>query len=250
MSLLSRLKERLSIIEVQIKDTDPVKAYDLWSQSYDVQPDNLMLDLDNKLFSGLLNNVRLENKVVVDIGCGTGRNWNKILLKNPQILSGYDVSIGMLNRLKDKFPDATVYVLQDNKLPELKNDHCDIIISTLTIAHIEQIYEAFSEWHRVLKTGGELIITDYHPVAFINGGNRTFSYNGQTIAIKNYIHKTDEVIEILQGFGFELISFIEKRIDNSMRHYYEEKKALHVFEKFKNIPIIYGVHLKKKNAIK
>ena len=47
---------------------------------------------------------------------------------------------------------------------QLKNESCDCIISTLTIAHIQNAEEAITEWNRVLKPGGQMIITDYHPV--------------------------------------------------------------------------------------
>jgi len=33
-----------------------------------------------------------------------------------------------------------------------------------------------------------------------------------------------------------------------VKRYYEEKQALHVFEKFKNVPIIYGMRLRKRHV--
>jgi len=247
MTLLGRLIKHLHR-PVSIEAIDPAKAYNLWSQQYDMQQGNLMLALDEKLFSDILCTTDLKDKIVVDIGCGTGRHWWEIISQQPRAIKGYDVSAGMLKKLKDKFPDAVICQMESNLLPQLENKSIDVIISTLTIAHIEHIEEAFEEWHRVLNNSGEIIITDYHPAAFVNGGDRTFSYQGQTIAIKNYIHPINEVCELLQNMGFDLVSFEEKRIDHSVKHYYEEKNALHVFEKFENVPIIYGMHLKKRNA--
>ena len=64
-----------------IKERDVVEAYDLWSENYDMQPGNLMLDLDEILFSKLLTTLEIKNKDIADIGCGTGRHWTKILKK-------------------------------------------------------------------------------------------------------------------------------------------------------------------------
>src|SRR5690606_5392869 len=88
------------------KITEPAPAYDAWSGAYDHQPGNLMLDLDEALVAAFIDRSKIENKTIVDVGCGTGRHWNKILDKSPNKLSGFDVSPGMLARLNEKFPGA------------------------------------------------------------------------------------------------------------------------------------------------
>src|SRR6185312_10935044 len=163
MTLLGKVKRRLSKYLFPIKETAPEPAYDLWSESYDAQPDNLMLALDEDVFSKLISNSSFEGKIVVDVGCGTGRHWRKIMDKKPARLIGYDVSEGMLQMLKQKFPGAETHKLQDDHLTGLENNGCDVIVSTLALAHILHPENAFNEWYRVLKPGGEIIITDYHP---------------------------------------------------------------------------------------
>ena len=121
----------------------------------------------------------MQNKIIVDIGCGTGRHWKKIFEQQPKKLIGFDVSEGMLKILQQKFPGAETHHLVNDELRELKNESCDIIFSTLTIAHIKHAKKALQEWNRILKPGGEIIITDYHPVALAKGGKRTFSYTEQ-----------------------------------------------------------------------
>ena len=142
----------------------PRDGYNLWAENYDDQEDNLMLALDEEVFSGLLNGIDVENKIIADVGCGTGRHWQKLLDKKPQKITGFDVSEGMLEILKQKFPVAETHLLKNNMLDQLKNNSCDIIISTLTIAHIKNAEAAINEWNRVLKPGGYIILTDYHPV--------------------------------------------------------------------------------------
>jgi ubiquinone/menaquinone biosynthesis C-methylase UbiE len=231
------------------KDTDPEPAYDLWSFNYDEQPDNLILALDELLFTDLIKNITIENKIVADVGCGTGRHWKKIIEKKPAQLSGYDVSQGMLNILRQKFPNAITHRLTDQHLPGLADQSCDIVISTLAIAHIENIEEVLVEWSRVLKPGGSIIITDYHPVALTKGGDRTFKHNNELIAIKNYIHPIDMMKQLAAQLQFQVLNFTEKKIDGSVKHYYEKQKALHIFEQFSGTPIIYGMHLKKSHAV-
>ena len=111
-------------------------AYDLWAADYDSQPGNMMLAWDEEIFSDLLNDMDLKNKIIVDIGCGTGRHWKKIFDRQPKKLIGFDVSEGMLKMLQQKFMQAETHHLINNELKELENESVDIIIPTLTIAHI------------------------------------------------------------------------------------------------------------------
>jgi ubiquinone/menaquinone biosynthesis C-methylase UbiE len=239
---------RISHIFFSSKETKPAKAYDLWSAQYDLQPDNLMLELDEQLVRNMLSQIRIEGRNVVDVGCGTGRHWQKFLEKKPARLAGYDVSAGMLQVLKQKFPSAEAYLIHENKLNE-KARSCDVLVSTLTMAHIEEPEEAFAEWDRILKPGADIFITDYHPQTLAKGGKRTFSHKGKTVAVRNYVHFIEAIVAMTRQLHWEHISLTELKLDDSMKSWYEKQNAMHVFEKFKGTPLIYGLHLKKPDGI-
>jgi ubiquinone/menaquinone biosynthesis C-methylase UbiE len=248
MAILKNLRQYFSKYFFHRRDTDPEAAYNLWAESYGSQPDNLMLALDEEVISGLLNHINIKNKIIADVGCGTGRHWKKILDNEPKKLVGFDVSAEMLKMLKQKFPQAETYRIINNKLPELENESCDCIISTLTIAHIQNAEEAITEWNRVLKPGGRMIITDYHPLALAKGGKRTFRHNDHTVAVQNYVHGLENLKNITRQLGLQVLRSIEKSIDESAKPYYEKQNALPVFEMWKGTPIIYGMYLIKPDA--
>jgi ubiquinone/menaquinone biosynthesis C-methylase UbiE len=193
-----------------VNEKDVVEAYDLWAANYDSQPGNLMLDLDEFLFNNLLGNVDIDNKNIADIGCGTGRHWPKIFDEKPASVTGFDVSPGMLEKLKLKFPGAQTEVITDNLFSKIEDQAFGVIISTLTVAHIENIEEALRAWCRILSSKGDLIITDFHPEILAVGGKRTFNHQNSRIA-----------------------------------HYYRQQNALAVYEKFKGFPVIYGMHFRR-----
>ncbi|HEY4876965.1 MAG TPA: methyltransferase domain-containing protein [Puia sp.] len=223
-------------------------AYDLWSENYDNQPGNLMLDLDEIIFSELLKEMNIENKIVADIGCGTGRHWEKIFNEHPKSLTGFDVSDGMLNKLKEKFPSSTVKKIGDNIFRTEPDNYYDVIISTLTVAHIENINEAISSWSRILKKGGDIIITDFHPALLAHGGKRTFKVEQHQFAVTNFVHSVDEINNLLRAANLFIINKIEERIDESVKHYYQNQNALDIFNKFKGESVIYGLHAKKNDT--
>jgi len=228
-----------------IQQKNSVDAYNLWSEKYDDQPGNLMIDLDERVFRELLEGVEINDKEVADIGCGTGRHWNKILKNKPSSLTGFDVSPGMLERLKEKFPAAITHQITDDSLSFIPDASFDVIVSTLTVAHIHNIETSLKTWGRILKSSSDIIITDFHPEMLAAGGKRSFAHNNSQIAVENFVHYTNRIEEILQKENFAVVYRIEKVVDESVKHYYELQNAMHVYEQFKGSKVIYGIHLKR-----
>jgi ubiquinone/menaquinone biosynthesis C-methylase UbiE len=237
------LQRRISAPAVTEKSV--VEAYDLWSADHDKQPDNLMLYLDARLFSLFISQTNITGKHIADIGCGTGKHWPAIFQKQPAGLTGFDVSRGMLGKLKEKYPGAHTNLITDNLFSNIPDESYDVIVSTLTVALIEDIEEAIQAWSRLLKSGGEIIITDFHPHTLALGGKRTFKYKNAVMAVHNYIHPIYTIKDLLLKNNFSLLSREEIKIDESMEPFYVKQNALHVYEKYKGFPVIYGIHLKK-----
>ena len=246
--MIATIKNFLNKVGSPGPEKSAVEAYDNWSDSYDLQPGNLMLDLDEKIFAGLIENIDLKNKNVADIGCGTGRHWPKLYGKNPALLMGFDVSEGMLRQLRRKFPAAPAYHTTDNLLKTVPDTFADCIVTTLAIAHIKNIEQAIAVWSRVLKVGGDLVITDFHPATLAIGGKRSYVHRGRTFSVINYVHPLEKVKNVFKKFGLTVVKQEEKYIDEETRWYYEAQNALPVYARFRGMPIIYGLHLNKKNA--
>jgi ubiquinone/menaquinone biosynthesis C-methylase UbiE len=240
------IKQRL--FRQTVAEKSSAEAYNLWSANYDAQPGNLMMDLDEVVFPKLLEKAAIRDKEVADIGCGTGRHWYKLFQLNPASLTGFDVSEGMLNRLQQKFPGAHIHRIMDDLFSDIPDATYDTIVSTLTVAHIGDIEQAMQAWCRILKPQAEIIITDFHPKLLAFGGKRTFKHNNTSLAVRNFVHSTNTIKDILHDNGFSVIADEEISIDETVKHYYTQKNALNVYEQFKGFPVIYGIHLKRNNA--
>jgi ubiquinone/menaquinone biosynthesis C-methylase UbiE len=247
MNMLASIKDFLQKNVPFLTEKTVVEAYDIWAGSYDTQPGNLMLDLDEVIFSSLIQDIQFQNKYIADIGCGTGRHWQKLYERSPAVLTGYDVSTGMLKELSKKFPSAIVRLIADNRFNETDTASYDCIILTLTIAHIKNVEEAIASWTRILKNNGDLVITDFHPEILASGGKRSFRHENKSYAVKNYVHPVGYIKQIFENNGFKIIKQEERYIDDSVRSYYENGQAMDVFQKYKGMPVIYGLHLKKQD---
>ncbi|MBL7713319.1 MAG: class I SAM-dependent methyltransferase [Chitinophagaceae bacterium] len=231
------------------RGTNPVQAsdgYDHWSHCYDAEPGNLMLVLDAALMAELKGDLLFAGKTIADVGCGTGRYWQQWYAEGPASLTGFDVSEGMLSQLKQKYPAALVqHIGPDQHLP-LADSSCDVLLSNLAFAHFPSLEQCFSSWDRVAKAGADIFLTDYHPDALSKGASVSFTHRDQTIFVRHYLYPLEQVMAAAGKLGWETLGFTERVIDDAVRHFYESQQALAVFERFKNVKIIYGVHFRKR----
>jgi ubiquinone/menaquinone biosynthesis C-methylase UbiE len=207
------------------------------------------MHLDAIVVNELLKSVQLTGKVIVDFGCGTGRNWEKIFQGKPAQLIGVDVSARMLNVLQRKYPDSKTFLIKNNALKDLADKSCNLILCNLVIGYIENLSENISEWNRVLATSADVIITDFHPVPLQKGADRSFKCQNQMVYVKNYIHTLEQVRLHAARRHWTEIQFLERNIDEEVKGFFKNEEALKIYERDFNMPLVYGFHFQTKNQL-
>lgn len=103
---------------------------------------------------------RLKKGKVLDFGCGAGWLLKKIIDYFPSNqYVGTDLSIAGLKRAKSKLPNVKFIQSEGGeKLPFLNNEF-DIILATDVIEHVYDVSTLLSEWNRILKLNGVIVIT-------------------------------------------------------------------------------------------
>ena len=220
-------------------------AYDLWAELYDDQPHNILIAMDDALFADLVATSSLKQKRIVDVGCGTGRHWDALFAGEPYDLIGYDTSVRMLDRLRRKHLRATLRLTTDHRLPGLRDQSCDLVITTLTFGYLPDHRAAMAEWARVLDDQGEIILTDLHPSAAAKG-NRSFHHRGMQVAIRHYVHPLASVLAAADDLGFEVLRFEERCVDDLLKPLFEAQHALPLFQRVYGHPMTYGLRLRKR----
>lgn len=108
---------------------------------------------------------RQEGARVLDLGCGTGLELEYYFRLAPRALvTGIDLSEGMLAALKEKFPDRNLELIQGSyfDLPLGKNRY-DAAVSVESLHHFtkEEKLGLYKKLYAALKDGGYFILTDY-----------------------------------------------------------------------------------------
>jgi len=136
-------------------EKDSLRKYDSIAQSYDTS-------LDGK-FTAQFKLKMLElcplsdGDTVLDVGCGNGRLINSLKQKNLIKAYGIDISSQMINECRERYRNIDFQVSNGERLP-FNDNSFDTVIICCVLHHLNNPQGFFLEAHRVLKTGGTLIV--------------------------------------------------------------------------------------------
>jgi ubiquinone/menaquinone biosynthesis C-methylase UbiE len=98
--------------------------------------------------------------IALDAACGTGRHAEYLSMRGHQVV-GVDSSPDMLQRARTRVPRAEFRQGDLDQLP-LPNDHVDLVVCALALTHVSDLKPVITEFARVLRPGGHLVIIDVH----------------------------------------------------------------------------------------
>ena len=182
---------------------DSAEGYDLYAPFYDQKLeylDSFEKDEVPKLLVGLWREngkKNLTDKIVLDLGCGTGRLTGNLLERGASVI-GVDVSREMLNILKKKFPQVETVLADVENLP-FEDNRFDLVMANFLIVHLKDLDLAFREIYRVLKDDGFLILTNINQrkAPKLKAGN-------EEVIIKSFYHRPEDVIKNLEENFFKI----------------------------------------------
>lgn len=161
-------------------------------------------------------------ELIVDVACGTGDMmgyWAKQAKKAGREIGkilGVDPSVGMTDVGKQKFPEFEFVISEATVLP-LIDASADVVSISYGIRNVVKRQEAFSEFARVLKTGGYVVILEFtkDDKKGLLFGIKDFYMNKILPKIGGFISKNKEAYEYLPNSieGFLTSSMLQKELD-------------------------------------
>lgn len=102
---------------------------------------------------------------LLDIGCGTGLEFTSIYQRFPNVeITGIDLSGDMLDRLRDKYTDQNIHLIQADYFEyPLEPEAYDAALSFETLHHFkyQKKQQIYNKLHQTIKRGGYYIECDY-----------------------------------------------------------------------------------------
>jgi malonyl-CoA O-methyltransferase len=212
----------------------PLESYRRWSKTWETDP-SAIVALETRWLAPWL--IGIEGKLFLDLSCGVGR-WMTYAQTQGATVFGTDLCGEMLLEAKKKSALAGKLALADTRLLPIRDASADIALCALSLGHMTPMESAITELARIVRPGGYLIVTDFHPSALRHGWKRTFRSNGQLYEVETHPYTTARLTECATREGLVLQELLEPCFDEPERKIFSEANKQDLFEQVRNIPAV------------
>lgn len=197
-------------------DPAPEDAYDELADTYvrEIETDAYNADFAFPATTALIPDVA--GKRVLDAGCGAGAYTEWLLDRGADVVA-VDASAGMLDRATERVGGRAEFHRVDlgEPLAFAAEDEFDGIVSALVLDYVRDWRQTFSEFARVLESGGFLVFTVPHPFnEFPLGEDENyFAVEPRTkewsVDVPYYRRPLSEMVGPLLETGFRIDAMVE-----------------------------------------
>jgi len=174
-------------------------GYARWAASYDREAVRPLSRIEMRATLALLPG-ELAGSTCLDVACGTGRYALLFCDRGAERVMAMDRSAAMLAVLRAKGSRARI-VRGDLRALPFPRASVDIVLCTLALGHVAELATAVAEMARVLRPGGILVCSDFHPAAAQAGLLRTFVSRGEELVLPHHPHREEDYDRALAQAG-------------------------------------------------
>ena len=193
--------ERLRGRGVLAERVSAVTAYEQQSVGYDARAGGGLFAADEPVVAGYLDS--RAPGVALDAACGTGRFAEFLARRGHQVI-GVDSSPDMLAHARRRVPDGEFHLAELDRLP-LPDDSADVIVCALALVHVPRLQPVLAEFARVLRPGGDLVISDVHHELVTRGSViKARGPGGKPCLAATYRHQLGDYLRAALSLGLQV----------------------------------------------
>jgi SAM-dependent methyltransferase len=193
--------EKLRDRGVHAERVSTVTAYQQQAAGYDAEAGGGLFAADEPVVAEYLGG--REPGVALDAACGTGR-FAEFLAGRGHRVIGVDSSPDMLAHARRRVPDGDFHVAELERLP-LPDDSMDVIVCALALVHVPRLEPVLAEFVRVLRPGGDLVISDIHHEHVTRGSVITArGPAGEPCIVATYRHRLGDYLRPALSLGLQV----------------------------------------------
>jgi ubiquinone/menaquinone biosynthesis C-methylase UbiE len=185
------------------------EGYDLWAESYDRTP-NPLVALDRRYTVYRLGPRSGER--ILDAGCGTGGNLRRIARRGARPI-GIDFSRGMLRIATRSLPGVPLVQADLNRDLPIRRERFDALLCALVSEHLRNIGTFFLEAFSVLRRGGRLVFSAFHPEMAAAGVEANLQIGGTEYRLGAERYSVDDYLNRIHDAGFCDLHWSEHGVD-------------------------------------
>ena len=205
-------------------------AYDRWAPTYPPTAHNPLMRAEQHAM--LRNWPDVTERRALDLGCGTGRYSRVLADAQAADIVAVDCCVSMLRQVCG----ATRVCGDMMRLP-FSRDCFDVVISGLALGHASDLNDWMSETARVLKPGGTLLYSDFHPEAARMGLQRSFKdRQDRSWTVPHFQHDLASQLAAAASAKLTVDQIDEVRVGVELRESFENSDEF--YRRWAGLPIV------------
>ena len=196
----------------EIRHVSARDGYDLWAETYDEAPNPVVI-MDSRHSLQVLS--PSAGEVILDAGCGTGRNLAGLLEAGARAI-GVDFSHGMLAVARRAQPAVPLVEADLQQALPFAAASFDAVLCALVGEHLDDLAATLDGLRRVLKPGGRLVFSVFHPEMAAAGVEANFDIGGIEYRLGAVKYSVQDYIDVVAGADFDEIAFASFRCDSKL----------------------------------
>jgi ubiquinone/menaquinone biosynthesis C-methylase UbiE len=216
---------------------ETLQAYERWAPVYPPVAHNPLMRAEQTAMLAAWPDVA--GRRVLDLACGSGRYSRALLESNAAQVVSLDFCMPMLQRVVGS-QRVCASMMQ---LP-FRPDCFDVVVSGLALAHASGVRPWAVEVSRVLRAGGTLLYSDFHPEAARAGLTRSFKDAANvTFTVPHQLYSVAEQIEAASAAGLQLQAVRELRVGHELQESFPGSESF--YRQWHGLPIVLVVRAAK-----
>ncbi|HUP84164.1 MAG TPA: class I SAM-dependent methyltransferase [Acidimicrobiales bacterium] len=197
---------------VEVARADVAAGYRDWARTYDDEPRNTLFEIDEPIVHGVLDGLR--SGQALDAACGTGRFAASLVARGHQVI-GVDASPEMLAVARTQIPEAEFRLGDVTALP-VEDASVDLVVCGLALSHVASLPTAMTEFARVLRPGGDLVISDvHHDLVFRGSVVKAIGPAGEPGLVATHLHTPGDYLRAALDVGLDVRRCEEPRLPST-----------------------------------
>jgi SAM-dependent methyltransferase len=196
---------------------DRQRALDDYDQMADVYADDSQVDpmkttYDRPTILAMAGDVRGKN--VLDVGCASG-GLTELFLQRGATVTAIDLNPRLVERARERLGDrADLRVVDISQALPFEDASFDIVAASLVLHYLEDWGPPLREFERILRPGGQFVMSTHHPTHDLEIGPPGASYfetvlltdiwrkGGRDYQVRFYHRPISAIVDALADAGF------------------------------------------------
>jgi malonyl-CoA O-methyltransferase len=214
-----------------------LEAYNRWAPLYPSVAHNPLMRAEQRSMVEHWPNVA--GRRALDLACGSGRYARLLTETHAAEVIAVDFCAPMLARAS-----AVSRVRADMMSLPFVNGAFDVVISGLALGHSMNVQRWMAEVARVLRQGGTLLYSDFHPAAARAGLPRSFKdEHGRTWTVPHRRHELASQMEAAAAAGLTLETVDEIRVGFEFQERFPKSEEF--YRQWHGLPLVLVVRARK-----